>query len=61
MMAARTDGWKRLDETPMAVAAGKADETEPALASDGAGGLVCVYEKEHKGRIAICARALTTK
>jgi hypothetical protein len=61
LMAARTDGWKRLDETPIAITAGEADETEPALASDGAGGLLCVYEKERKGRIAICARALTTK
>ena len=61
LVAARTDRWKRKDETPVPVAASKADETEPALASDGAGRLLCVYEKERKGNVAICVRVLTTR
>ena len=60
LMAVRTDRWKRVDEQPIPVAAGSADETEPALASDGAGRgkLLCLYEKESRGKVTICARAL---
>ncbi len=45
LFASRLDGWKPLDVAGVAVAASTVEEKNPALASDGAGGLLCVYEK----------------
>jgi len=61
IMLSRTDGWKRQSDVPVAVAASEAEELEPALASDGAGHLLCVYEKEVGAKTIICARAITSK
>jgi len=54
----RTDRWKRQSDSPLAVAAGDAEESAPDLASDGAGNLLCVYEKEVGPGTVICARTL---
>lgn len=45
LIAARVDGFKPLDEAGVPIAASEAEETRPALASDGAGRVLCVYEK----------------
>ncbi|HUT35323.1 MAG TPA: hypothetical protein VNE39_17685 [Planctomycetota bacterium] len=45
LIAARVDGFKSLDEAGVPIAASAAEETRPALASDGAGRVLCVYEK----------------
>jgi len=60
LVAARVDEYRSLDKTPWPVAASPADERRPALASDGAGHALCVYEKagpDGVGRVA--ARLLT--
>ena len=44
LIAARVDGFMSLDEAGVPIAASEAEETKPALASDGAGHLLCVYE-----------------
>lgn len=62
LIAARVDGYRSLDVTGIPVAASEAEETCPALASDGAGGLLAVYEKgQGDGRTAIMARVLRTE
>ncbi len=62
LMASRVDGWKPLDPAGIAIAAGPEEEMNPALASDGAGGLLCVYEKYGADRrVRIIARRLTTR
>jgi hypothetical protein len=58
LMAARTDRWQRLDEEPIKVSASEADETEPSLASNGAGSLFCVYERQTRTKTVICGRLL---
>ncbi len=55
------DGWKPADKDGIPVAASPADERNPALAGDGAGKLLCVYEKFVDGRTAIVARTLRTQ
>ena len=60
LIAARVDGFKSLDEAGVPVAASEADETRPALASDGAGRLLLVYEKRGAdGETRIAGRMLT--
>ncbi|MCG3178401.1 MAG: hypothetical protein BIFFINMI_00728 [Phycisphaerae bacterium] len=61
IMLMRTDGAKRQTDTAVAVSAGECEELSPALASDGAGKLLCVYEKEIDGRTVICARAIASR
>lgn len=61
IMLMRLDGAKRQSDTPVAVAATDAEELAPALASDGAGNLLCVYEKEVGPKTVICARSLSSK
>jgi len=61
IMLSRTEGWKRQSDLPVAVAASDAEELEPALASNGAGSLLCVYEKEVGAKTLICARAITSR
>ncbi|HPD15885.1 MAG TPA: hypothetical protein PLE19_13100 [Planctomycetota bacterium] len=45
LVAARVDGVTSLDPAGVPVAASDADERRPALAADGMGGLLCVYER----------------
>lgn len=61
LMASRVDGWKPLDAGGIPVAATGAEESDPALASDGAGKCLCVYEKGEGGRTFICARVLESR
>lgn len=61
IMLSRTDGWKRQADVPIVVAASEAEELEPALASDGAGRLLCVYEKEVGPKTLICARTIESR
>jgi hypothetical protein len=58
----RLDGWKPLDgQGGAAVAASAAGELNPALAGNGAGTLLCVYEKIlTNGTKQICARVVVT-
>jgi hypothetical protein len=57
----RVDGAKRQSDTPVLVAATDAEEINPVLASDGAGNLLCAYEKEVGSKTAICARVIKSK
>jgi hypothetical protein len=61
LVGSRVDGWKPLDADGVPVAATPAEESDPALASDGAGKLVCVYRKAEGGRTFICARPIETR
>ena len=62
LVAARADGFKPLDRDGVPVAASEMEEKSPAPASDGAGKLLCVYEKHGKdGKVRIGARALSTR
>ena len=62
IMGARVDGGKPVDTDAVPVAAGSEEERHPALASDGAGGLLCVYERHAKdGNVVIAGRTLRTK
>jgi len=45
LIAARVDGVTSLDPAGVPVAASDANERRPALAADGTGGLLCVYER----------------
>ena len=54
----RVDGWKPLDKDGITVANSAAEELNPALAGNGAGKLLCVYEKVEDGRTQIAARTL---
>jgi hypothetical protein len=59
VIASRVDGWKPLDDAGVPVAASPLEERRPALASDGAGKLLCVYERhDGNGRVCILARLL---
>jgi len=59
LIASRVEGWKPIDSEGVPVAASPAGETNPALASDGAGRLLCVYEKHlEDGRVQIAARTV---
>ena len=60
IMAARTDGWIRKIGKPIPVATTDSEELAPALASNGAGQVLCVYEKEIDGKTLICMRILTS-
>ena len=60
-MGMQVDGWKRLKDEATPIAASEVVELNPSLASDGAGHLMCVYEKETDGGTAICTRPLTSK
>jgi hypothetical protein len=60
LMGMQVDGWKRLKDEAFPIAASEVSELNPSLASDGAGHLMCVYEKEADGGTAICARPLTS-
>ena len=44
IQAGRVDGWKALDKDGVVVADSAASERYPALAGNGAGKLLCVYE-----------------
>ncbi len=62
LIASRVDGWKPLDDAGVPVAATEREEKYPALASDRAGKLLCVYEKYcADGQVRICARRLSTR
>jgi hypothetical protein len=61
ILAARVDGWKPVDKEGVAVAASAADECNPALTGNGAGMLLCVYEKVVEGRTQIAARTIQTR
>jgi hypothetical protein len=45
LIAARVEGFKSLDPDGIPVATTGAEETRPAVASDGAGAVLVVYEK----------------
>ncbi|MCX7804566.1 MAG: hypothetical protein N3A38_05175 [Planctomycetota bacterium] len=61
LFAGRVERWKPLDPAGIPVAATEAEERQPSLASNGAGTLLCVYEKSEKGATAIAARLLRTR
>jgi len=62
LIASRVDGFRPLDDAGVAVAASAEEEKNPALASDGAGALLCVYERHGKdGKVRISARTLKTQ
>jgi hypothetical protein len=62
LLASRVDGWRPLDRPAVPLAAGDAEEKRPALASDGAGGLLCAYEKHAPdGSVRIAAKTLNTQ
>jgi hypothetical protein len=62
IMVSRVDQWVPLDQ-PIPVAATPLEEKSPALASDGAGRLLCVYTRSGAadGKIQVAARTLTTE
>jgi hypothetical protein len=61
LIAARVEGFQSLDSAGLPVAATEAEETRPALAADGVGRVLCVYEKQPKGATAkIAFRLLET-
>jgi len=61
LVAARLDGFRSLDEAGVPVAASPAEEKRPALASDGAGHALCLYEKHASGATRIAARLMTVR
>ena len=62
LIAARVDGYKSLDPAGVPVAASPAEEKRPALASDGAGRLLLVYEKQQgDGKVSVAGRMLRTE
>ena len=61
IQAGRVDGWKPLDRDGITVADSAAEEIAPALAGNGAGRLLCVYEKVLEGKSSIAARVLGTR
>ncbi len=62
LVATRLDGFKPLDRDGVPVSAAPIEEKHPALASDGAGALLCVYEKyAADGKVRISARMLKTR
>lgn len=62
LIAARVDGYKPLDAAGVAVAASAAEERRPAVASDGVGRLLMVYEKQQgAGAVSVMGRMLQSK
>lgn len=61
LLASRLDAWKPLDKPGVPVATSTAEEINPALAGNGSGKLLCVYEKVVDGRTSIAARTLQTR
>ncbi len=61
IVASRTDGWRRQGDVAVPVAASEFEEVNPSLASDGAGHLLCVYEKEVGPKTILCARQMTSR
>ncbi len=62
IVLSRLDGFKPLDRDGVGVATSEVDERRPALATDGAGSLLCVYEKyEAGGKVRIGTRVLKTR
>jgi hypothetical protein len=62
IIAGRVDGWKPQDPDGVLVAASPVDEKSPTLASDGAGKLLCIYEKhDADGKVRVVGRILRTK
>jgi hypothetical protein len=62
IIAARVDGWRPLDAAGVPVAATELEEKNPAIASAGAGKLLCVYEKhDQDGKVRIVARVLESQ
>jgi len=61
IQAGRVDGWKPLDKDGVPVAATAASESSPALAGNGAGKLLCAYEKIVAGTTQICARTIEAR
>ena len=62
VLASRVDGWKPLDGAGVRVAATDLEEKGPAIASDGDGKLLCLYEKHDKdGSVSIVARILESQ
>ncbi len=62
LYAARVAGWAAIGEEAVPVATDPTEEQMPALASDGNGRLLCVYEKhEPDGRVLITGRVLQTR
>jgi len=62
LFATRLDGFKPLDRDGVPVAVSGDEEKNPALASGGAGKLLCVYERHGAdGKVRISARTLKTK
>jgi hypothetical protein len=58
LIASRVEGWKPLDPDGVPVAATAAEERQPGLACDGAGGMLLVYEKSEGGQTVVAARTL---
>ena len=54
-------GWTPLDKGGVPVAVSLAEEVNPALTGNGAGKLLCVYEKVEDGRSSIAARTIATR
>jgi hypothetical protein len=62
LIAARVRGFESQDPAGIPLADSVAEETCPALASDGAGGLLCAYQKTvPEAKAAVCARMLRTR
>jgi len=59
--AGRVDGWRPLDTGGITVADSAAEEIDPALAGNGAGRLLCVYERVQDGKSSIAARVLQAR
>ena len=61
LVAARVAEFRPIDEAGIDLAAGEAEEQDPALAGDGAGGALCVYRKQ-QGRVSrIAGRILSDR
>jgi hypothetical protein len=61
LLASRLDGWTPLDKGGVPVAVSLAEEVNPALTGNGAGKLLCVYEKVEDGKSSIAARTIATR
>lgn len=62
IICGRVDGWKPLDNPPIVLAGSPLDERRPALAGDGAGKLICVYEKLlESGMVTLAAKLVKTE
>jgi hypothetical protein len=61
ILASRVDGYKPLDKGGVAVAVSSDEELNPALAGNGDGKLICIYEKVVDGKSSIAARMLQTR